>query len=235
MTFSDVLAKLKIYGPKKFVGFAFSELWNRVYMQTIRKSYSQNGEDLVIDQLLSYKTIGFYVDVGAYDPYRFSNTKRFYDRGWNGINIEPSPENYEEFLKVRPRDINLNIGIGETKSRMIFYKMFPDTLSTFSKENMNTYVKEGYKLVEKLEIQIDTLAGVLKEHAEDKIVDFLTVDTEGLDLTVLKSNDWKNSHPEVICVENSHADMRELESFLNSVGYQKFFDNKMNCIFKFME
>ena len=235
MAFSDVLAKLKIYGPKKFVGFAFSELWNGFYMQTIRKSYSQNGEDLVIDSFLSHKTVGFYVDVGACDPYRFSNTKRFYDRGWNGINIEPAPTNYKKFLKVRPRDINLNMGIGGTKNRMTFYKMFPDTLSTFSKESADNYMQEGYKLIEKLEIQADTLAGVLKEYAAGKTIDFLTVDTEGLDLVVLRSNDWEKFHPEVVCVENSHADMRELESFLNSVGYKKFFDNKMNCIFKFME
>jgi hypothetical protein len=56
-------------------------------------SYSQHQEDLLIDLLLGQKATGFYVDVGANHPVRNSNTKRFSDRGWTGINAEPGRTN----------------------------------------------------------------------------------------------------------------------------------------------
>lgn len=42
-----------------------------------KKSYAQEGEDLVVNRLLEGKKDGFYVDVGAHHPYRFSNTYFF--------------------------------------------------------------------------------------------------------------------------------------------------------------
>ena len=57
------------------------------------KSYSQEGEDMVLRSFFegqkNYK--GFFVDVGAHHPYRFSNTLHFYKKGWRGINIDPQP------------------------------------------------------------------------------------------------------------------------------------------------
>ena len=64
-------------------------------------SYSQEGEDLVLRRYLEGRTSGFYVDVGAHDPKRFSNTHLFYERGWRGINIEPSPAAMKNFMRDR--------------------------------------------------------------------------------------------------------------------------------------
>ena len=55
------------------------------------RSYSQEGEDMILRRIFGDKRLGFYVDVGAHDPRRFSNTYYFYKRGWRGINIEPRP------------------------------------------------------------------------------------------------------------------------------------------------
>lgn len=56
------------------------------------------------------KKIGFYVDVGAHHPMRFSNTYFFYRMGWSGINIDAMPGSMKEFKKYRRRDINLELG-----------------------------------------------------------------------------------------------------------------------------
>lgn len=58
-------------------------------------SYSQHGEDIIFVFLLKGLKKGFYVDIGANDPEIISNTKYFYDRGWNVINIEPHPVLFE--------------------------------------------------------------------------------------------------------------------------------------------
>ncbi|MCX6972888.1 MAG: hypothetical protein NTZ94_01095, partial [Verrucomicrobia bacterium] len=78
-------------------------------------SYSQFGEDTLIAEYLIGKNFTkrkkFYVDLGAYHPSRFSNTKLLNLIGWMGINIDPNPDSIELFNHHRPNDINLNLGI----------------------------------------------------------------------------------------------------------------------------
>ena len=45
--------------------------------------YSQNGEDLILNRLFENKEKGFFIDVGAHHPIRFSNTYLFYKKGWS--------------------------------------------------------------------------------------------------------------------------------------------------------
>lgn len=84
--------------------------------------YSQDGEDALLSSFYERKKgyKGFFVDVGAHHPYRFSNTAYYYKKGWRGINIEPTPNLFNVFLKHRKRDINLNLGIGSGET-LTFY------------------------------------------------------------------------------------------------------------------
>ena len=85
-------------------------LGRRAYMNP---SYSIEGEDRIVRALLWQKhDKGFYVDVGAHHPFRFSNTYLFYTQGWSGINIDATPGSMKAFNKYRPRDINLEVGVG---------------------------------------------------------------------------------------------------------------------------
>src|SRR5829696_7661265 len=78
-----------------------------------RKSYSQEGEDLILERIFLEQKKGFYVDVGAHHPKRFSNTFLFYKLGWFGINIDAMPGSMSAFESARPRDINLEVAIAE--------------------------------------------------------------------------------------------------------------------------
>src|ERR1700687_2725090 len=86
-------------------------------------SYSQEGEDMVINSFFEGKKKykGFFVDVGAHHPYRYSNTLFFYRKGWRGINIEPTPGATKLFNTFRRKDTNLNIGISDKKEKLTFY------------------------------------------------------------------------------------------------------------------
>lgn len=64
---------------------------------------------------------GFFVDIGAHHPLRFSNTYKFYQNGWRGINVDPLPGIKKAFDKVRSRDINLELGISSANSYLNFY------------------------------------------------------------------------------------------------------------------
>src|SRR5690348_16491596 len=94
-------------------------------------SYSQDGEDVVLRRLLEGRKNGFYVDVGAHHPRRFSNTFYFYRRGWRGINIDANPDAIKLFRRERASDINLCVGIGELTGNLSFHFFNEPALNTF--------------------------------------------------------------------------------------------------------
>lgn len=227
----DAVRKLSFYKPGKILEFIFADLIALVYIRPIKKSYSQKGEDLILDRLLAgYK--GVYVDVGANDPHRFSNTKRFYLRGWSGINIEPNPINYRRFQQDRARDTNINCGIAGSNRSMTFYVMFPDTLSTFSKHMRDELVAQGYVNEKILHIPVRSLADVLDTYCRNKKIAFFSIDTEGYDYTVLQSNDWKKFRPKLICLESGTMQVnRQNEKFLIQKGYRRVARTLINHIY----
>lgn len=88
-------------------------IFNNLYITRFHiKSYSQEGEDMILHRIFERQCKGFYVDIGAHHPFRFSNTYLFYKRGWSGINIDAMPGSMNIFNKFRNRDINLEYGIG---------------------------------------------------------------------------------------------------------------------------
>jgi len=94
---------------------AAGELKNRPWGGFARRHYAQVGEDIIVGGLLRGAQ-GFYIDVGAHPPQRYSNTQLLYERGWRGINVEPNPAAARAFARVRPRDTILVCGIGEDKA-----------------------------------------------------------------------------------------------------------------------
>ena len=192
-------------------------------------SYSQEGEDMVINSFFEgiKKYKGFYVDVGAHHPYRYSNTLFFYKHGWRGINIEPTPGATKLFNTFRRKDINLNIGISDKKEKLTFYCFNEPALNGFSKEHSEEVNNSTlpYQIIKEVEVETWPLAEVLDKYlpAGQKI-DFLTIDVEGLDLMVLKSNNWAKYKPSYILVED-RIDFKNLAesgvfNFLEKQGYK---------------
>ncbi|WP_113660809.1 FkbM family methyltransferase [Pedobacter nanyangensis] len=194
-----------------------------------KKSYSQDGEDMLISAFfddMGGRPNGFFVDIGALHPFRFSNTAHFYERGWRGINIEPTPDAMDLFEKHRTRDINLNIGIGESYSELSFYCFYEPALNSFSKElSEERHHTTQYKIKEVKQIAIYPLAEVLDKYLpENQHIDFMTIDVEGLDLQVLKSNNWDKYQPDFIFAEDiipfSQITSSEVYKFLINKGYE---------------
>jgi len=191
-------------------------------------SYSQYGEDLIIDKLLSNKSLGFYVDIGASHPMKFNNTYMFYLRGWNGINIDPNPSSKEAFDMIRSRDINYTLGIANKTAKMPFYMMDESMYSTFSKKEADESILSGKKLNGVVPVKVKKLKDVLTK-INPKHIDFMSIDTEGYDFDVLQSNDWKKYKPTVLCVEG-HMDSEKINDYLIKLGYKRVF-KETNSIF----
>jgi len=217
--------------------------FNAVVNRHFFGSFSQKSEDLIIDKYFKHKREGFYIDIGACHPKRFNNTKFFYDLGWHGINIEPNPTRIKLFFQERQRDINLNIGIGTTRKKSVFYEIEATGLSTFSKKEAESLLKIGYKLKRKIIIQMFRLEEVMKKYVKSDI-DFMTVDAEAMDLEVLKSNSWDKYRPKLLCVEtidfidlltNTKVTTHRKETISNYLfgkGYEEYFSNGLNTFYR---
>jgi FkbM family methyltransferase len=198
-------------------------------LRYVSESFAQEGEDLILKRIFEEKRGGFYVDVGAHHPMRFSNTYLFYKAGWRGINIDATPGSMVPFRTERPRDINLETGISERTEKLRYYIFDEPALNTFSAElASDRETKTSYKVVNTVEISASPLADVLARNLPTgQVIDFLTVDVEGWDLQVLRSNDWDRFAPHVVVAEvlgHSLDDLAgsEIAAFLRSKGYGLF-------------
>ncbi len=129
-----------------------------------QKSYAQEGEDIVLQRFLVEVNKGFYVDVGAHHPKRFSNTYTYYKKGWRGINIEPRPGSKKLFDKIRPRDINLELPVNSVEEELTYYVFNEPALNGFSKEDSQlSYGVGDYKIIDKIKIKTRTLKNILDQ------------------------------------------------------------------------
>jgi len=204
-------------------------------------SYSQSGEDLIVKFIFDAININLptYIDIGAHHPFYINNTALFYSLGCTGINVEPNPQFHQLLKDHRPKDINLNIGITEHTSIADFYIINAPTLSTFSLDDADKYKSEGNYFIEKtIKINTDKISNILNKYAGGKFPHFLNIDAEGIDDIIVKSIDFKNNFPIVICIEtisfsnNGHGIKNN--TLINTIvdnGYIVYADTYINTIF----
>src|SRR5690606_11894154 len=103
----------------------------------------------------------------------------------------------------RPRDINLNIGVGEKPSTLTYFMFNEPALNTFDEPLVKKRLEsKQYYLQETRKVPVERMDQVLTKYQNQFIqIDFMTIDVEGLDFEVLKSNDWVAFRPNWVLVE----------------------------------
>jgi len=188
----------------------------------MKPHYSHFGEDVLLDFVFKDQDNGFYVDVGAYHPVLFSNTKLLYDRGWKGINIDPNIKSIEIFKEIRPRDINLNIAVSDQEGELDYYKFLEideaggGSGNSLSEEVKNKYESQGLT-AQVSRVEVKQLTTIFDKYLHNKTIDLLNVDVEGFDLRVLKSNDWNRYKPRIIAIE----------IWINEIDFDNLFGNSI--------
>lgn len=205
----SVLSRIVAYS-KDATLHSLSEVYPEFQHRSL--SYSQEGEDIILARMLPGVVNGFYIDVGAHHPFRFSNTYLFYLRGWKGINIDASPGSMALFDRYRPRDINIEALVGVGDELVKLYVFDEPALNTASKEVMNDRLVNApsYKLSRELDLPTRSLASILTDVVpEETQITFLSIDVEGLELEILESNDWDRFRPGIILVEQLDCDLSQ--------------------------
>jgi len=161
-------------------------------------SFSQYAEDQILLHMRPQRR-GFYVDVGAFQPRRGSNTYKLYLKGWRGITIEPNPDVAAYFKKARPHDTHLAIGVSKSAAVLTYQKFTSPVLNSFVP---GWQEGSGIKVVDRIPIRCVTLSDVFDEYCPKQHVDLLSVDCEGHDMEVLESLDWSRYRPTVVIIED---------------------------------
>ena len=198
----------------------------------VETSNSQWNQDMVCSTILSEKfgvyETGFYCDVGAHDGKRLSNTFIFANRGWRGVCVECHPDAFPELVKNRPNAYNVQYAAFDgSKDTVTFLanRGYTELLSGI----VNDYDPRHVELIEQhkrdyggsgelIEVPAKTLDAILDEAGAPLIVDFLSIDVEGGELSVVKGfNKYK---AKVITIENNYPDDTSVHDLLLSKGYK---------------
>lgn len=192
-------------------------------------SFSQEIEDLFLDSKFPSGYLGFYVDIGAHHPTRFSNTALFYEKGWRGINIEANKEALAKFASSRMRDINLCLLVGAKNQNIPFYIFDEPALNTVIKKRAKLLQKTtAYNLLKKIKKRCVTLKYIFKKYLpKNQQIDFLNIDVEGNEIKVLQGNDWYNFRPSYLLIEILNENLQDVltckvTKFLNKKSYIPF-------------
>ena len=197
--------------------------------------FGQTAEDAILKVYLP-ESKGFYLDVGAGRPIVGSNTFGLYLRGWIGICVDPISTNVSLIKSFRRKDEVLNILVGPKDTTIDFWEFEPYGYST-ADEAVAAKVKKyaGIRLINFSKKIVRPLSAIAPNKSPNEAV-LLSVDVEGLDLEVLKSNDWSVFHPRVICIEEWRETMdehfnSEVSVFLTQHNYVKVAFTGLSSIF----
>lgn len=189
----------------------------------VMRSYAQQAEDVRLARVFGGRTDGFYIDVGAAHPIHDSVTKHFYDGGWTGIDIEPSPAAAELMRQDRPRNLVLELACSDADGDATLY----DT-GVMGWATLDAAMAEHVRSVRTVDPQprrvpVRTLASICAEHVT-RPIDFLKVDVEGYEAAVLRGADFTRWRPAVVVVEatkphTTDPTHHEWEAVLTDAGY----------------
>lgn len=225
---------------KALIPFNILEWLKIVLNYHAEKSYSQEGEDMILRRIFEQKKKGFYVDVGAHHPVRFSNTYFFYRRGWSGINIDAMPGSMRLFNKYRQRDINIETPVGDENRPMTYYRFNEPALNGFDPRlSISRDDPSGnYQIIDTIQLVPRKLKAILDEYLPNgQHIDFLSVDVEGFDFEVLKSNNWEKYRPDMVLLEILDSTLLNisgsaLNNFLTANGYEIYAKSVNTVIYR---
>ena len=163
-------------------------------------SYSQNLEDYHLSLAFAGQTTGTYIDVGAGHPIADNVSFWFYERGWQGIVVEPQPEFAALYQRLRPRDLAVRGLVGRHCGEIDFHVVERLHGLSTTVEDLAQKAKAFGVEYQTVRMPVTTLAKLCERHDLGSI-DFLKIDVEGAEGDVLFGGDWKRFRPKVIVAE----------------------------------
>lgn len=184
---------------------------------------AQNGEDRWLDNFFTHKRSGFFVDVGAYDGVHLSNSYHFEQIGWTGLLVEPDPARAEHCLIARPRSHTFHCAAVDSPDvrEVTFHQV--DAAGVFSTTNLTTEhanrLSNMGHVFKPMTVPARTVDSMLEEIGAH-CIDFVSIDVEGAELSVLKGFDLRRWSPSIVVIEsNTKSRSPEIRDYFVRNGY----------------
>ena len=194
--------------------------------------HSQEGQDQLLEtQVFKGFKRGIFVDVGAWDGVTYNNTLFFErERQWTGLNIEPLPDKFAELVVNRPQCTNLNVAIADREGEAEFLactgytSMLSGLRETYDPRHLQRLERETTEMKAEtalIKVPVTRLDTIFRTHGIRR-VQYLSVDAEGGESTILRSINFDQTFIDVIGFEANYADTAgAILEFLASKGYRR--------------
>ncbi len=187
---------------------------------------SQMYQDLFVLAECDFRRNGFFVEFGATNGLDLSNTylmeKNF---GWEGILEEPAKIWLAELNKNRTAKIDTRSVWSTSDSTLQFEECVTPELSTIKEFRDSDAHKNTRKNYKTYTVNSVSLNDLLEQHKAPKLIDYLSIDTEGSEFDILNAFDFSAHKFKVITCEHNFTDSRvKIYDLLTSKGYIRKFE-----------
>lgn len=184
--------------------------------------YGQHGEDRHIQEFFAPDHKGVCIDVGANEPVSGSNTYYFEQKGWKVYSIEPNPYCVQRLKEHRQNVFNLAISDKNQKDvTFTICTLNNGEQGAISSLEIDEKLLQAHHMyspkLEKITVETKTLDTFIEENNIIEI-DFVSIDTEGTELDVLKGFDINKFSPKLFIIENNY-DSADIAEYLKDFGY----------------
>jgi len=166
--------------------------------------FSQMGGSRFVDKLLKQRRNGFFVECGAFDGEEYSDTLFFeIQRNWTGILIEPHPYYHRSILSKNRNALVLRACLSHSP-RPVFARFRLHRWGS-GVSALNRNVKQDDKSISETDVQCFTLNSIMAAIGV-RHIDFMVLDVEGSELSVLETIDWTRLSVDVFSIEYRDTD-----------------------------
>ena len=185
---------------------------------------SQLGQDrYLMDEIYPGKRDGYFVDVGAHDGRSISNTWLLErDRGWRGVCVEPLPVEFGKLRAARPQShcVQAAVTAEQDSGDVAFTEILNSNMLSGLDAHLPRHVVDSNES-RTTQVRARTLTSILNETRAPAWIDYLSVDTEGSELEVLRGIDFSRYTFGFVTLEHNYDEPRrtEIREFLAARDY----------------
>ena len=210
------------------------------------KYYGQRFQSGQVDEFLYHryfrgKKNGFFIECGSADGLNLSSCKFFEESmGWEGINMEASPDKFAELVKNRPNSwLNLNKGLLHEAGTFVFRDdtvtdptKYPGWGNGSFQHTEKHYIQLHQMGVQLKESEIETITfAQLVDDLELEEIDLFVLDVEGMELEVIEGMKGSSVLPKIMFVEHEHVGLVETARALGELGYRMDWNDFCNSAY----
>lgn len=178
------------------------------------QAHAQFGEDVAVIEYFGTGFKGVFVEVGAFMPDALSQTYLLEQNGWTGILVEPQPDRCKELREKRSSKVyQCACGSPEQAGSQLMLQVDGALSRVIDTNSPSLQVAKGL-----MPVKLETLDSLLEDNGTAH-VHFLSIDTEGFELNVLRGFSISKYRPELIIIEDQGENLANYRHLVTN-GYR---------------